>query len=231
MDAVTGRMLKMAVEANNIADETLKSLDNQNEIIKKQQDETAEMQDMLNVADRKISGIRSIFSHIGNAFKKDNSTEHQKARQNYEKERAKETFKKEAIRQKTEEKDLDTKIQSTNLELKQATEKDSEQLKQAKLQSKQEIKQASRSGSPAPVVLGKFVFEEVEVPGEQCQAENNLDEVGKHVKMLKAKAQTMGDYVDESKERISDLHNNLNDVHQRTVNATKKEEKIIKSGW
>eukprot|EP01123_Difflugia_compressa_P012796 TRINITY_DN561_c0_g1_i2.p1 TRINITY_DN561_c0_g1~~TRINITY_DN561_c0_g1_i2.p1 ORF type:complete len:253 (-),score=64.15 TRINITY_DN561_c0_g1_i2:151-840(-) len=229
MDAVTGRMLKMAVEANNIADETLKSLDNQNEIIKKQQDETAEMQDMLNVADRKISGIRSIFSHIGNAFKKDNSTEHQKARQNYEKERAKETFKKEAIRQKMEEKELDSKIQSTNLELNQTAEKDAQHLKQAKLQSKQEIKHGSRSSDP--VVMGKFVFEEIEVPGEQCQAENNLDEVGKHVKMLKAKAQTMGDYVDESKERISDLHNNLNDVHQRTVNATKKEEKIIKSGW
>jgi len=82
----------------------------QNETIKKQQDEVATMADDLNVADRKLRGIRSFFSHLGNQFRKDNSGENQKARQKYEKEMAKTSFKTEAERLKNEEQEHDNKI-------------------------------------------------------------------------------------------------------------------------
>jgi len=233
MNAVTKRMVKTAIDANEIADESLRDLESQNEIIKKQQDEVALMGDQINIADRKIKGIRSFFSHLGNQFKKDNSGEHQKARQKYEKEHAKESFKIEAEKQKMDERDLNAKIELNTLELKLAAEGDAEQLRQAKVQSHQEMKAIKRGGNTGEntVFLGKFMFEENEVPGQQCEAEDNLDEVGKQVKMMKTKAESMSDYVVESHRRIGDLHTELDQVQQRTVIATKKEEKILKPSF
>jgi len=127
-------------------------------------------------------------------------------------------------------KKIDDKIEANNLKLVEATERDAERLRQAKLQSHQEIKAVKRGGNTAEnnVVLGKFVFEENEI-GEQCEAEDNLDEVGKHVRALKVKAETMNDFVEGSTNRIADLNVDLNNVQERTVAATKKGEKIIKN--
>jgi len=221
----------LAVNANEIADESLRDLESQNEIIKKNQDEIAIMGDQINVADRKIKGIRSFFSHLGNQFKKDNSGEHQKARQKYEKEHANESFRIEAEKQKVEERELNAKIERNNLELKLTTVEDAELLRKAKIQSHQEKKVVKRGGNTdeSNVFMGKFMFQANDVPGEQCEAEDNLDEVGKQVKLLKTKAEGMDDYVKESHTRIGDLHKNLDDVQQRTAMATKKEEKIIKN--
>jgi len=219
----------LAVNANDVADESLKQLEAQEAEIKKQQDEVASMADQINVADRKIKGIRSFFSHLGNHFKKDNSGEHQKARQKYEKELAKESFRNEAEKQKLEERKIDDRIEANNLRLVEAAERDAELLRQAKLQSHQEIKAVKKGGNTAEnnVVIGKFVFEENEI-GEQCEAEDNLDEVAKHVRSLKVKAETMNDFVEGSTKRIEDLNVDLNNVQDRTVAATKKGEKIIK---
>jgi len=222
-------MLKLAVNANEVADESLNQLEAQEAEIKKQQDEVASMADQINVADRKIKGIRSFFSHLGNHFKKDNSGEHQKARQKYEKELAKENFRNEAEKQKLDEEKMDQKIHANNLRLVEATERDAQQLQQAKLQSHQELKAIKRGGNTAEnnLVLGKFVFQENEI-GEQCEAEDNLDEVAKQVKSLIPKAETMTDFVKGSSDRIEQLNVELNDVQQRTVAATKKGEKIVK---
>jgi len=105
-------MVRLAVEANEMGSESLKELEIQNESIKNQQDTVGQMADELNVADRKLRGIKSFFSHIGNQFKKDNSTEHQKARQKYEKEIAKSNFAKEDERIKVDDKNtkMTTKI-------------------------------------------------------------------------------------------------------------------------
>jgi len=80
------------------------------------------------------------------------------------------------------------------------------------------------------VFMGKFGFQANALPGEQCEAEDDLDQVADHVKSLKAKAEAMKGYVDESQKRIGDLNTDLTDVKERTVVATKKGEKIIKSG-
>jgi len=223
-------MLKLAVEANDIAYESLKGLEAQNEGIKDQQDEIAAMGDELNVADRKLKGIKSFFSHIGNQFRKDNSGEHEKARQKYEKEYAKQNFKNEAEKQKMQEEDMNVKVSVNNEELKKAAEEDAELLKQAKQESQQQWKSMKKGGESDGVFMGKFNFEENEVPGEQCEAENNLEDVSKHVKILKSKAEAMNDYVIESKVRISDLHNDLDGVKDRTVGATMKGEKNHQKG-
>jgi len=237
MNDVTKRMVKLAVEANDMADESLRGLESQNEEIKKQQDEVASMADQINIADRKMKGIRSFFSHLGNQFKKDNSNEHQKARQKYEKDYAKQNFKIEAEKQKIQELEHNSKIEINNCQLKLAAEKDEELMRQAKVQSHQDYKAIKRGGGPnntesdgGPVIFGKnIVFQQNQVPGEQCEAENNLDEVALHVKQLKIKAENMNDLVVESHKRIADVHTDLNDVQARTVAATKKGEKIIKN--
>jgi len=115
---------------------------------------------------------------------------------------------------------------------KQLLEADAQRMAQAKVQSKQEMKALKKGATQAngdTVFMDKFSFQVNELPGEQCEAENDLDLLGQHVKSLKTKAEAMGTYVDESNRRIGDLHNDLNDVQGRTVIATKKEEKIIKS--
>jgi hypothetical protein len=228
---VTKRMKKLAVESDEMANETLKGLEMQNETIKKQQDEVANMADDLNVADRKLRGIRSFFSHLGNQFRKDNSGEHQKSRQKYEKEMAKTSFKTEAERMKNEEQEHETKFTEWQEKQKLQQDRDAQQLHQAKLQSQKDYK-AMKKGNEAPgdtVFMGKFNFQVNAVPGEQCEAENDLDEIGQHVKGLKQKAEAMKGYVEESDKRIADLHTDLRSVQDRTVVATKKGEKIIKN--
>jgi len=229
---VTKRMLKLVTEADEMANESLKGLETQNESIKKQQDEIAGMADELNVADRKIKGIRSFFSHLGNQFKKDNSGEHQKARQKYEKELAKTSFKTEAEKMKNDDRKHEEDFEQLQETQKQILEQNHHLLEQAKHQSKQEIKAVKKGNAQANgdvVVMGKFTFQSNELPGEQCEAENDLDQIGQYVKSLKTKAEAMNTYVDESKTRIEDLHTDLKDVQGRTVNATKKGEKIIKN--
>jgi chromosome segregation ATPase len=230
-------MLKLAVEADDMANESLKALESQNETIKKQQDEVAGMEDELNVADRKIKGIKSFFSHLGNQFKKDNREEHQKARQKYEKELAKGNFRTEAERMKNEEKEHEDKYKALQETQKEILEQDAQRIEQAKLKSKQDYKAIKKGTATAngganggdTVVLGKLVFTANALPGEQCEAENDLDQIGQHVKSLKTKAESMGIYVEESNKRIGDLHTDLQDVQSRTLVATKKGGKIIKT--
>jgi len=229
---VTKRMLKLAIEADEMGNESLKGLETQNENIKKQQDEVAGMADELNVADRKIKGIRSFFSHLGNQFKKDNSGEHQKARQKYEKELAKTTFKTEEERMKNEELKHEEEYQNLQESQKKILEENGQLMEQAKHQSKLDIKAVKKGNAQANgdmVVMGKFTFQANELPGEQCEAENDLDQIGQYVKSLKSKAEAMVTYVDESNKRIEHLHTDLQGVQGRTVNATKKGEKIIKN--
>jgi len=105
-------------------------------------------------------------------------------------------------------------------------------LEQAKHQSKQDIKAVKKGNAQANgdvVVMGKFTFQANNLPGEQCEAENDIDQIGQYVKSLKSKAEAMNTYVDESNRRIEDLNTDLKDVQGRTVNATKKGEKIIKN--
>lgn len=223
-------MLKLAVECDDMANESIKGLEEQNETIKKQQDEVASMADELNVADRKLKGIRSFFSHLGNQFKKDNSAEHQKARQKYEKDLAKNNFKSESERLKNEDQKHEDDFKSLQQKQKEMLDRDAEELRRAKDQSRQDYK-AVKKGADAgdSVFMGKFNFQANELPGEQCEAENDLDQIGQHVKALKTKAETMKVYVEESNKRIDDLHTDLKDVQNRTQNATKKGEKIIKN--
>jgi len=231
INEVTKRMLKLAVESDDMANESLKGLEEQNEIIKKQQDEVASMADELNVADRKIKGIRSFFSHLGNQFKKDNSGEHQKARQKYEKENAKTNFKNEGDKMKNEEKKHEDEFKDLQEQQKQILEQDQVKMREAKEQSRQDYKAAKKGGEATgdTVFMGKFSFQANALPGEQCEAENDIDQIGNHVKGLKSKAEAMKGYVDESNKRIGDLHTDLKDVQDRTQVATKKGDKIIKN--
>jgi len=63
-------MLNLAAQTNDVADHTLRELDSQNEKLKNQQEEVAEIHDALNVSERKLRGIKSFWGNIGNAFKK-----------------------------------------------------------------------------------------------------------------------------------------------------------------
>jgi len=231
INEVTKRMLRLAVEANEMGSESLKELELQNEKIKNNQDDVATMSDELNVADRKLRGIKSFFSHIGNQFKKDNSTEHQKGRQKYEKELAKNNFATEAERMKFEEKKHEEDYKELERTQKEIMEAEKLKLDQAKSQSRQDYKAMKKGETNGDTVfMGKFSFQANAIPGEQCEAENDLDQVADHVKALKSKAEAMKGYVDESNKRIGDLNTDLTGVKERTVVATKKGEKIIKSG-
>jgi hypothetical protein len=61
-------------------------LQKQGDQIRKIQRDLDEIQDNLNVGDRKLRGISSIWGAIGNKFRRDNSQEHKKKREKTEKE-------------------------------------------------------------------------------------------------------------------------------------------------
>jgi len=87
--------LKTAYETQEIAANTSLELRSQGERLKKIQDDVDEIQDNLNVGERKLRGISSIWGALGNKFRKDNSREHRKKRAKNEKKLAQKTKQKE----------------------------------------------------------------------------------------------------------------------------------------
>jgi len=140
-------------------------------------------------------------------------------------------LKNEGDRMKNEEKIHEDEYKALQEHQKQILDQDAIKMREAKDKSRQDYKAAKKGGDATgdTVFMGKFNFQANALPGEQCEAENDIDQIGNHVKSLKSKAEAMNGYVVESNKRIGDLHTDLKDVQNRTQVATKKEEKIIKN--
>lgn len=225
--ATTKRMLNLVVTTNDVADHSLREIETQNEKLKNQQGEVAEIHDSLNVSAVKLRGIKSFWGNLGNAFKKDKSQEHRKEREKYEKELAKSKLKAAEEKANKEDTMMREKVEVHQQEMKNyvATQQDS--MKQAQVQSKSQVK-AGTVGSDS-VVTGKFVFEERKDPLHQCEAERDLDDIGDYVSQLKQKAMVMTDALGESCMRLNDLNSEMDRAHQRTQAVNKKADSILKS--
>jgi len=221
-------MLNLAAQTNDVADHTLRELDSQNEKLKNQQEEVAEIHDALNVSERKLRGIKSFWGNIGNAFKKDKSHEHRKEREKYEKEMAKSKLK--AAEEKAVQEDVQTreKVAANDREMKTYMTTQQDSMKQAQAASKAQLKNSPPSPDSS-LVAGKFVFEERKDTLEKCEAERDLDDIGEYVSQLKQKALVMTGALDEGNTRVSNLNTEMDRAHQRTIAVNKKADSILKS--
>jgi len=219
-------MLSLAAQTNDVADHTLRELDTQNEKLKNQQDEVAEIHDALNVSDRKLRGIKSFWGNLGNAFKKNNSQEHRKDREKYEKDMAKGKLK--AAEEKASQEDTRTseKLAQNQQDQQAYVSAQADAMKQAQAQSKTQVKSGNTNDA---LVSGKFVFEERQDTLTKCEAERDLDEVGDFVSQLKQKAMVMGGALDESNTRLDTLNSEMNRAQLRTQAVNKKADSILKS--
>jgi len=211
-----------------VADHTLRELDSQNEKLKMQQDEVAEIHDALNVSERKIRGIKSFWGNLGNAFKKDKSQEHRKDRDKYEKEMAKSKLKVAEEKAVQEDVQVRENMASNDRDMKTYMASQQDSMKQAQASNKAQLK-TSQPPSDSSLVAGKFVFEERKDTLGQCEAERDLDDIGEYVSQLKQKAMVMTGALDESNTRVSNLNTEMDRAHQRTVAVNKKADSIIKS--
>jgi len=210
-----------------VADHTLRELDSQNEKLKQQQDEVAEIHDALNVSERKLRGIKSFWGNLGNAFKKNNSQEHKKEREKYEKEMAKGKLKEAEEKAKRDDVQTNQKIAQQQQETKTYVDAQTDTMKQAQVQSKAQVKSGNTNNDA--LVSGKFVFEERKDALAKCEAERDLDDVGDYVSQLKQKALVMTGALDESNIRIDNLNTEMNRAQGRTQTLNKKADSILKS--
>jgi len=220
-------MLNLAAQPNDVADHTLRELDSQNEKLKKQQDEVAEIHDALNVSERKIRGIKSFWGNLGNAFKKDKSQEHRKEREKYEKDFAKSKLKVAEEKAVQDDAQMLEKMTANDKDMKTYMSSQQDSMKQAQTANKAQLKTSQPSDSS--LVAGKFVFEERKDVLGQCEAERDLDDIGEYVSQLKQKAMVMTGALDESNTRVSNLNTEMDRAHQRTVAVNKKADSILKS--
>jgi len=219
-------MLNLAAQTSDVADHTLRELDSQNEKLKNQQDEVAEIHDSINVSERKLRGIKSFWGNLGNAFKKNNSQEHRKEREKYEKEMAKEKLKEAEEKAKRDDGQTNEKITQHQQETKTYVDSQSDSMKQAQAQSKAQVKSGNTGNDD--MVSGKFVFVDRGDSGK-CEAERDLDDVGEYVSQLKQKAMVMTGALDESATRIDNLNVEMNRAQGRTQALNKKADSILKS--
>jgi len=216
----------MVEQTNDVADATLRELDSQNEKIKQQQDEAAEIHDALNVSERKLLGIKSFWGNLANAFKSDKSQEHKNQRQKYEKEMAKDKIRGAESQAQQEDELMQEKLATHKEDMKTYMEGQSTGLKQAQVESKAQIK----SGAPpqSSMTAGKFVFQERTDVHDKCEAERDLDQIGEYVSALKEKAVVMGDTTKQSNQRINDLTVDMDNATERTKALNQKADKFLK---
>jgi len=218
-ELITKRLVRRAEETNKIADETLKELEDQKELVKKQQDEVAEIHDTLTVAERKMRGIGSFWGSIVNAFTKADETEARRDRQKYEKDLATEKFQEEEIKNKQTLKDQELALKQHKEDTKLVVADNASALRHAKKDDKVAIKRGE-TGTGA-VISGGFIFEQREIEVE-CEAEKDMGVLHDHVKDLKTKAEYMGQEIDDSHRRLEDLSVETDRAQQRTQNLNRK---------
>jgi len=222
----TKGMLNLVKQTNDVADHTLRELDSQNEKLKNQQDEVAEIHDDLNVAGRKIRSIKSFWGGLGNFFSKDKGHEHRNARQKYEKDMAKDKLKGAETLQKEEDATMKERVVVHQQNLKTYVDEQNPTMQQAKDQSKAQVKSGNTDGG---MVGGKFVFAERKDNIEMCEAERDLEEIGEYTNQLKQKAFVMGGAINETTSRVENLNEEMERANERTKAANRKQDKILKS--
>jgi len=84
LDPIYSDMLSILHESCDTSSAVMSQLHLQNEIIKKQQESLAEIQDKLNIGEVMLRGVGSLFGAISNSFRPDNSTKNREAQQNFE---------------------------------------------------------------------------------------------------------------------------------------------------
>jgi len=218
---ITKRMLSQVQQTNEVADHTLREIDAQNEKLKHEQDEAAEIHDSLNASQRELRGLGSIWGNISNAFRKNKKQEHKKGRQKYEKEYAKDKLKTAEANAAAEDVDTAEKVEEHKKVIKASVEAQASALSQAKDQSRAQIKSGGGSGGPT-MASGKFVFEERTDTTQRCEAERDLDEIGEHISQLKQKAGVMGGALEEGNDRLENLNDEMERANDRTKTVNKK---------
>lgn len=192
------------------------------------------MHDDLDTADRKLSGIKSVWGVPWKRKKHDRNIKH---RGDYERERAQRLMDVEQMRlaQQDEDDEATRKdVQRASAAVTHDAELARERNRQERADRK-ELKLADKrhgefdSAEGTRFRSGDFIFEERDDGfGERCQAEEDLDTIQRHVEGLKTVAWTIGERIDEGDERLTNIQSEMDRADARTKKNIERGNKIMK---
>jgi len=214
------RMLITAQEATDVADYTIMKLEAQNEELKRQQDEMADIHNDLNKSEKKMTSIKSVFGGLATIGSGKSSDQYTKERQKYEHEREKTAYRDEKT-QSNEQVKQNKWAQHENKEMIGNTlHNDKKDIHQAKKESRQQVKDVRKGRAElgeGNLVMDGFVFEErIEGAGEECEEELQMRQLHGMTSGLKERAWAASNQVTESRERLENLDKTMEHAQERT---------------
>lgn len=231
-EVTTQRMLRLAQETSDIADNTINQLELQRDELARQQREVAEMHDDLNVADKKMKAVKSGWGNLANITSSKKNDQYTKGLNKWEEQREKNINRQEREDQKNAYAQSKVDVANNSKFIKDTNHDLHKEHHDYKKQSRAEAKNVQKGRQEQreeTVNFGGFIFEErIEGTGPKHQSERDLEELAVYTQSLKEKAYIQAELTQQTTDQIQWINDGVSHADARSKNLNYNMNRYVK---
>eukprot|EP01127_Copromyxa_protea_P004789 TRINITY_DN14613_c0_g1_i1.p1 TRINITY_DN14613_c0_g1~~TRINITY_DN14613_c0_g1_i1.p1 ORF type:complete len:401 (-),score=115.30 TRINITY_DN14613_c0_g1_i1:19-1221(-) len=216
------RMLALAQETTEIADSTNQELDRQVGVLKNQQQDMADIHDMLNRSEKDMTAIKSVWGGFKNVRNKKKDNQHQKLNAQWEKDFEDQKLEQERLNAKQWKVDEKQAWKQNRQVINDTVAAEKKNASAAKKESAQLQKSIKKGWASAPgqedgqVMAEGFLWTaRNDGVGEKCTAEQGLDRLEEYTSGFVDKALASQAAIRESQMRLDKVNSDMDRANHR----------------